>query len=82
MRSMQSSKRILTCRQGDTIATLETGKKMIVAEILNGGCEFYMRNHHKQPGIRADITAFPVMDNGQILRRNPVYLGQDWRHVK
>ena len=41
---MKPPKKILTCRQGDTIATLETGKKMIVAEILNGGCEFYMRS--------------------------------------
>jgi len=70
----------LTCQVGDEVVRNDTGKKVVVAEILDEGCEYYIRNYRKQPGTRADITVCAIMSNRQVLKRNPVYVGQGWHY--
>ncbi len=78
---MNHPKRILTCQVGDEVVRGDTGKKVMVAEILDEGCEYYIRNYRKQPGTRADITMCAIMSNRQVLiKRNPVYVGQRWHY--
>lgn len=70
-------KRILTVRKGDSIISTATGKRMEVADIISQGREF----GRNRSGERANISAFRIMANGQVMRRTATCLGQKWRHA-
>ena len=70
------------CYAGDII--IHAGKEMEVAQVISKGNEdHYTKNKHFQSGCKSTISAYPIMtDNGQVLRRSPRYLGEDWMLVK
>ena len=70
------------CHVGDII--LHKEKRMEVAEVICQGHLGEKRsNGGRGPGMKAVISAYPIMtDNGQVLRRNPRYIGEDWIFVK
>ena len=68
--------KINRCMPGDTI--LHDGVKMWVSQVLIQGKE----RCKKDTGERADICACKIMDNGQILKRSPVNIGNEWQHIR
>ena len=56
---------------------ISSGKKYEVAEHLDRGLERSRTN----VGVKAQITAFKIMPNGQVLRRTFVQLGDNWQRA-
>ena len=71
---MTTAKRILTCSVGDII--LCRNQKMEVSKVIYKGQEAI----GKRAGERACVTACRIMDNGQVLRRSPLYI-DEWSHL-
>ncbi len=72
-------KRVHTCRRGDIV--IHIGKKMWVNEILEQGVEEYMNVAGLfVAGVRAVISACNVMESGQVIKRAPRYIEDQWFH--
>ena len=67
-------KRILTCEVGDQI--FSDGNKMIVAVVICQGRE----DRKKEKGVRAHISACPILPSGLVLARSPRCIGANWHY--
>ena len=69
------------CECGDIV--LHNGNKFIVSEVLDCGREDDKTRQIEKSrrGVRSEICVCRIMDNGQVLRRSPKYIGDHWRHV-
>ena len=69
------------CHVGDII--LHRLKRMEVAQVICQGKPGEKTKSGRNKGIKATVSAYPIMeDNGQVLKRNPRYIGEDWEMVK
>ena len=71
------------CSVGDIVAT-EIGHCW-VAEVLEQGIELGGKvngNQYCKSGERAYISVCRITTSGQILKRSPLYMGQNWEHLK
>lgn len=75
-----------TCNVGNVV--LVDGRRMEVAEVIFTGREPFTRRDQVtgakrlRPGEKSEITAYRIMeDNGQVLRRSPIYIGVKWSHL-
>jgi prophage regulatory protein len=76
----------LICHVGDIV--FHNGKKVFVSEILVPGVRKKRIKHPKNKGrflttnpVKADICVCRIMENGQVLRRSPFYIGKEWEHT-
>lgn len=71
-----------TCKAGDSI--IHRGRLWVVAQVVCEGTEpkVTAKRGLSKPGRRDLISAFRVIDNGQVLRRTPIYIHDEWRHFK
>jgi hypothetical protein len=71
---------ILTCNVGDFVLT--GGNPMQVSEVVMTGREDSVnRRGNLNEGERSMITVCRIMRNGQILKRSPIYIGDNWVHL-
>lgn len=73
------------CKVGDHI--IHNGKEMIVSQVVERGRDSYQYTNNNGNTYyiaekKAIITACRVMENGQILTRSPIFIGDKWEHIK
>lgn len=62
---------------------IHNGKIMEVAHIICQGRDGQERkNGTYSKGEKAVVSAYPIMSNGQILKRSPRYIGNRWEYTK
>ena len=71
---MRKSK-IITCKVGDNV--LHSGKKVMVSEVLAEGGAVTIHNKR----TKSYIVVCPIMENGQVLKRSPICVGEDWTPI-
>ena len=76
---MVNAKKIKVCDPGDYV--MAAGVKMWVSEVVMTGCEDRKdRSGYPIEGEKALVTVCRIMNNGQILKRSPLYIGDNWSH--
>jgi hypothetical protein len=70
----------LSCKTGQII--LHKGTRMVCIDIRIPARKPRTKNGYSDSGRKAYIIACPVMPNGQILKRNPKCIGENWKHEK
>lgn len=69
-----------TCEVGDIVIYHRSPYE--IAQVIQEGREEQIVKGIKNYGRQSLVSGYRIMENGQVLRRTPVFLGASWKHKK